>query len=127
MRLWPVAQGSAATSHDAATGNSTGNGGTITSADASANLVVLRTPPGAAQYVASAIDRVAWPSVLGTIAGDDTILMITRDPDGGSRTAQTFLTMSKTGKPVEPDSAPEIPAPEIPAPKIPAPKIKDFP
>ena len=57
----------------------------LVSAEASANLVVLRTPPGAAQYFASAIDRVAWDSILGTIAGDDTILLITRDPTGRRR------------------------------------------
>jgi transcriptional regulator of arginine metabolism len=60
---------------------------------------VLRTPPGAAQYFASAIDRVGWESILGTIAGDDTILLITRSPSGGSDIAQQFLIMSRTGKP----------------------------
>lgn len=63
----------------------------LLSAEASANLVVLRTPPGAAQYFASAIDRVAWPDVLGTIAGDDTILVIARQPDGGHELADRFL------------------------------------
>ena len=53
-------------------------GEVLVSAEASANLVVLRTPPGAAQYFASAIDRVGWASILGTIAGDDTVLLITR-------------------------------------------------
>ena len=48
-----------------------------------ANLVVLRTPPGAAQFLASAIDHADWESILGTIAGDDTILVIGRDPTGG--------------------------------------------
>jgi transcriptional regulator of arginine metabolism len=71
----------------------------LVSADASANLVVLRTPPGAAQYFASAIDRVGWESILGTIAGDDTVLVITRSPSGGSEVAQLFLIMSQTGKP----------------------------
>ena len=71
----------------------------LVSAEASANLVVLRTPPGAAQYFASAIDRVGWDAILGTIAGDDTILLITRTPDGGTLTAEQFLTMSKSGKP----------------------------
>jgi transcriptional regulator of arginine metabolism len=66
----------------------------LVSAETSANLVVLRTPPGAAQYFASAIDRVAWPDILGTIAGDDTLLLITRDPDGGRLIAERFLTMS---------------------------------
>lgn len=65
----------------------------LVSAEASANLVVLRTPPGAAQYFASAIDRVAWETILGTIAGDDTILLITRDPAGGDAIADRFLQM----------------------------------
>ena len=73
----------------------------LVSAEASANLVVLRTPPGAAQYFASAIDRVAWESILGTIAGDDTILLITRSPKGGDDIAKQFLIMSRSGKPVE--------------------------
>ena len=72
----------------------------LVSAEASANLVVLRTPPGAAQYFASAIDRVGWPVILGTIAGDDTLLLITRGPQGGAETAEAFLIMSRTGKPV---------------------------
>ena len=75
----------------------------LVSAEASANLVVLRTPPGAAQYFASAVDRVGWESILGTIAGDDTILLITRSPSGGKDIAQQFLIMSRTGKP--PDDA----------------------
>ena len=72
----------------------------LVSAEASANLVVLRTPPGAAQYFASAIDRVGWEAILGTIAGDDTILLITRESDGGASIAESFLVMSKTGKPL---------------------------
>ena len=48
-------------------------------ADASGNLVVLRTPPGAAQFLATALDRAGLPDVLGTIAGDDTILVVARD------------------------------------------------
>jgi transcriptional regulator of arginine metabolism len=80
-------------------------GEVLVSAEASANLVVLRTPPGAAQYFASAVDRVGWESILGTIAGDDTVLLITRSPSGGSAIAQQFLIMSRTGKPVG-DSAP---------------------
>jgi transcriptional regulator of arginine metabolism len=57
----------------------------LTGADASGNLVVLRTPPGAAQFLASAIDRTGLPEILGTIAGDDTILVVARqepDPSG---------------------------------------------
>ena len=63
-------------------------------ADSSANLAVLRTPPGAAQYFASAIDRVAWPGIVGTIAGDDTVLLIVRDPLTGADAATHFLAIS---------------------------------
>jgi transcriptional regulator of arginine metabolism len=49
----------------------------LVSADHSANLVVLRTPPGAANFLASALDHTALDGVLGTIAGDDTIMVIT--------------------------------------------------
>jgi transcriptional regulator of arginine metabolism len=73
----------------------------LVSVEASANLVVLRTPPGAAQYFASALDRVGWTSVLGTIAGDDTILLITRSPEGGESLAADLVRMSETGKPRE--------------------------
>jgi transcriptional regulator of arginine metabolism len=63
----------------------------LTSAEASANLVVLRTPAGAAQFLASVIDHAALPSILGTVAGDDTVLVITRDPAGGDALAADFL------------------------------------
>ena len=63
----------------------------LVSADASANLVVLRTPPGAAQFLASAFDKAEFPEVLGTIAGDDTVLVIGRDPSGGDDLARRFL------------------------------------
>jgi transcriptional regulator of arginine metabolism len=53
----------------------------LTGADASGNLVVLRTPPGAAQFLASAFDRSGLPDVVGTIAGDDTILVVARQPE----------------------------------------------
>ena len=60
-------------------------------ADGSANLAVLRTPSGAAQYLASAIDAHPDPDVVGTVAGDDTIMVISREATGGSRLAQKFL------------------------------------
>lgn len=68
----------------------------LISAESSANLTVLRTPPGAAQYFASAIDKAAWPSILGTIAGDDTVLVITRDPQGGEAVAMRLLDLSES-------------------------------
>ena len=59
----------------------------LVSVDASANLAVLRTPPGAADYLASAIDRAALPYVVGTIAGDDTLFVAAREPMTGAELA----------------------------------------
>ena len=67
----------------------------LVSAEASANLVVLRTPAGAAQFLASAIDHAGWPSILGTVAGDDTVLVITRDPAGGNDVAESLLRLAE--------------------------------
>jgi transcriptional regulator of arginine metabolism len=67
----------------------------LLSAEASANLVVLRTPAGAAQFLASAIDHAGWPSILGTVAGDDTVLVITRDPAGGNEVAESLLRLAE--------------------------------
>jgi transcriptional regulator of arginine metabolism len=65
-------------------------GDLLTSTDASGNLAVLRTPPGAAQYLASAIDRASLPYVVGTIAGDDTIFVVAREPMTGAELASTI-------------------------------------
>jgi len=62
----------------------------LVSTDASGNLAVLRTPPGAAHYLASAIDRAALPEIVGTIAGDDTILVVAREPGTGAQVAALF-------------------------------------
>jgi len=59
----------------------------LVSTDASGNLAVLRTPPGAAHYLASALDRASLADVVGTIAGDDTILVIAREPLTGAQLA----------------------------------------
>lgn len=63
----------------------------LLSAEGSANIAVLRTPPGAAQFFASAIDQAQLPTVLGTIAGDDSIMVVTRSPDGGHSVASEFI------------------------------------
>lgn len=54
---------------------------------ASGNLVVVRTPPGCAHVVAAALDRSAHPGILGTVAGDDTILVIAAETTGGAALA----------------------------------------
>ncbi|MFI6480279.1 arginine repressor [Nonomuraea sp. NPDC050663] len=67
----------------------------LVSAEASANLVIVRTPPGAAQFLASAIDHADWKSILGTVAGDDTILVISRDALGGDEVARALLKIAE--------------------------------
>jgi transcriptional regulator of arginine metabolism len=79
----------------------------LVSADASANLALLRTPPGAAQFLASAFDRAEPEGVLGTVAGDDTVLVISRRPDGGKELADRFLAIASRNPPV-----PQPPEPE---------------
>jgi transcriptional regulator of arginine metabolism len=72
----------------------------LLSAEASGNLVVLHTPPGAAQLMASMIDRTAMHAVLGTIAGDDTVLVVAREPAGGDDLANLLLRLAeRRGKP----------------------------
>jgi transcriptional regulator of arginine metabolism len=54
----------------------------------SANLVVLRTPPGCAHVVASALDRSGMPGILGTVAGDDTLMCVAEEGTGGADLAE---------------------------------------
>jgi transcriptional regulator of arginine metabolism len=63
--------------------------------DASGNLAVLRTPPGAAQLLAAAIDRAGLPDVVGTVAGDDTLLLVARAADGGADLAERLLGLAE--------------------------------
>jgi transcriptional regulator of arginine metabolism len=60
----------------------------------SANLVVVRTPPGSADVVASAIDRAGVEDVLGTVAGDDTVLLVVSERTGGAKVAKRVLGLA---------------------------------
>lgn len=66
----------------------------LVSAEYSANIVVLRTPPGGAHLLASAIDHADPPSVIGTVAGDDTVMLACRDPDGGADVSASLLWLA---------------------------------
>jgi transcriptional regulator of arginine metabolism len=68
----------------------------LVSVDASANLTVLRTPPGAAHFVASALDRAALTDVVGTVAGDDSILVVAREPLTGAQLAQRIMALASS-------------------------------
>ena len=65
----------------------------VSSVKGSVNQIVLRTPPGSAMMVASAIDNAEWPEVLGTLGGDDTILVIIDDPAKLPMIVQRFEDM----------------------------------
>lgn len=60
----------------------------------SANLVVVRTPPGSAHVVASALDRAGLPEVVGTVAGDDTLLVVADERTGGSALADRISSLA---------------------------------
>lgn len=63
--------------------------------------ILVKTPPGAAQYFASYLDLAALRGVLGTIAGDDTVLVIAIDPDSAERLVGAISEMTKTGRPAK--------------------------
>jgi transcriptional regulator of arginine metabolism len=57
-------------------------------------LVVLRTPPGSAHVVGSALDRSSLPEVLGTVAGDDTLIVVADEEVGGSSLADQLRELA---------------------------------
>jgi transcriptional regulator of arginine metabolism len=64
---------------------------------ASANLVVMRTPPGCAHVVASALDRSGLDGLLGTVAGDDTLLCVATPGVTGDRLAERLRELAGLG------------------------------
>jgi transcriptional regulator of arginine metabolism len=60
----------------------------------SGNLVVLRTPPGSAHVVGSALDRSGLPEVLGTVAGDDTLIVVVAEGAGGAAVARQLADLA---------------------------------
>jgi transcriptional regulator of arginine metabolism len=61
---------------------------------ASGNLVVVRTPPGSAHVVASALDRASLPEIVGTVAGDDTIMVVASERAGGAKLARRLSSLA---------------------------------
>ncbi len=60
----------------------------------SGNLVVLRTPPGSAHVIGSALDRAGLPGVLGTVAGDDTLIVVCSESAGGPAIAERLAALA---------------------------------
>ena len=59
------------------------------------NQIVIHTLPGSADMIASAIDHAKWESVMGTIAGDDTILVLTNSPETVPRLVKLIVSLMK--------------------------------
>jgi transcriptional regulator of arginine metabolism len=70
----------------------------ILSVEASGNLAVVRTPPGGAQYLASTLDNSGISSIIGTIAGDDTVLVVSKKATGGADLAKELLSYASKRK-----------------------------
>jgi transcriptional regulator of arginine metabolism len=66
----------------------------VVEADYSGDLIVLRTPPGSAHVVGSALDRSGFPGVIGTVAGDDTVLVVASEAAGGAAVAHRLAVLS---------------------------------
>lgn len=66
----------------------------VAEVSSSGTLVVVRTPPGCAHVVASALDRSAMPGLMGTVAGDDTIFCVASEDLGGRGLAERLREMS---------------------------------
>lgn len=70
----------------------------IVGIDHSGNIVVVRTPPGAAQFFASSVDRATDKEIIGTIAGDDTVLLVTRNPKGSQQVADKLWELARNNR-----------------------------
>ncbi len=66
----------------------------VVEADYSGNLIVLRTPPGSAHVVGSALDRSGFAGVIGTVAGDDTVLVVASEASGGASVARRLAAVA---------------------------------
>ena len=66
----------------------------VVEADYSGNVIVLRTPPGSAHVVGSALDRSGFPGVIGTVAGDDTVLVVASEASGGAAVAARLAAVA---------------------------------
>jgi transcriptional regulator of arginine metabolism len=84
----------------------------------SANLVVLRTPPGSAHVVGSALDRGGLAGIVGTVAGDDTVLVVADEGLGGAKLAQQLAVLAGYGTGSN-RGAPEMSAGDGPLPATP--------
>jgi len=78
----------------------------LVSAEAAGNIAVLRTPPGGAQYLAGSLDRSGLPEVVGTVAGDDTVLVVARTLRAAQDLCEVLLQLASRGSSRSPWAAP---------------------
>lgn len=76
--------------------------GVLTVESAGDALIVLHTPPGEANRVGAALDRLAWPDVLGNISGDDTIFVAVRDRAAQRRVGRVLRGLARIAGPAAP-------------------------
>lgn len=75
----------------------------LVSLQSATNQIVIHTPPGAAQFLASHLDGARLPGVMGTIAGDDTVLVIASHVEAADRITGIIAHMTRTGRPAPTD------------------------
>lgn len=61
----------------------------------SRNLIVVKTLPGTAQGVASKLDDLSWPELVGTVAGDDTVLIVAKSDQGGQEISKKLTKLKQ--------------------------------
>ena len=76
----------------------------LQSLQSAGNQIVARTPPGAAQFFAAHLDAARLPGVMGTLAGDDTVLVIAIDEAAAARVVADLSDMTRTGRPRQEDN-----------------------
>lgn len=66
----------------------------VVEVESSGNIVVLRTPPGSAHVVGSALDRSDLPEIIGTVAGDDTLMLVAAETTTGAAVAEQLRNLA---------------------------------
>ena len=70
----------------------------LISAESSGNLVVAHTPPGGGEYFAAGLDKAAWDGVLGSVAGDDTVIIVTTGTHASQRVVTQLRAFAQNGR-----------------------------
>ena len=66
----------------------------VTAVDRAVNIIVIKTLSGHAQAVCESVDRMEWPEVMGTLAGENTIFVVSRTPDDSKSVCVRLATLT---------------------------------